>query len=351
MKFAIEPKTDGKFPKIITDDPHSLAFQLRCIVRQAIKEVLGETGKNVPFSAIFIEHPINKGYGDYSSNIAMIMAKRLKMKPMELAEKLKRKIDEYIGQDQTIAVKADSFVPSDLSISPKSILENVSVAGCGFLNLGMATPCLISQMERVLEMKYPVITSQMRDRKIAVEYTDPNPFKEFHLGHMYSNFIGEAIARLFEACGATVWRGDFYGDVGMHIAKSVYGLLAKFKDQSSKIKNLQGKEYIDELKQYVSKLGKLPISQRQKLLGEGYALGTIKYEEDKQVQEEVKEINSLIYVAAQEILKKDKGWQPIIDYKQYVHGKEGRLEEVREVYGAGLKWSLEYFETIYKRLG
>ncbi|MCJ7739993.1 arginine--tRNA ligase [Candidatus Microgenomates bacterium] len=56
-------------------------------------------------------------------------------------------------------------------------------------------------------------------------------------------------------------------------------------------------------------------------------------------------------MAAQEILKKDKGWQPIIDYRQYVQGKEGRLEEVREVYGAGLKWSLEYFETIYKRLG
>ncbi|EKE22091.1 MAG: Arginine-tRNA ligase, partial [uncultured bacterium] len=181
----------------------------------------------------------------------------------------------------------------------------------------VATKNLISQMSGLLENENgSAITQIGKGKKIAVEYTDPNPFKEFHLGHLYSNAIGESLSRLFEACGAVVWRGDFYGDVGMHIAKSIYGLLAELRIKNSELRMKQGKDYIRELKKYIGELGKLPVSQRQKLLGEGYALGVVKYEEDKAVAEEIKDLNYLIYVAAQEILKKDKGWQPMINYQK-----------------------------------
>ena len=44
-----------------------------------------------------------------------------------------------------------------------------------------------------------------------VEYTDPNPFKEFHIGHLISNLTGESLAKIFEANGPTVWRADYFG--------------------------------------------------------------------------------------------------------------------------------------------
>ncbi|MDP2860300.1 MAG: arginine--tRNA ligase, partial [bacterium] len=189
----------------------------------------------------------------------------------------------------------------------------------------------------MLNKEKPYISAQslLSGKKVAVEYTDPNPFKEFHLGHLYSNVIGESIARLFEACGATVWRGDFYGDVGMHVAKSVWGMMKKMREDKITLIDLE----------------KLPLNERQAFLGKGYALGVVKYDEDEQTQKEIKDINLLIYIAGQKILKKTKGWQPIINYRQYLKGDEDKLREISKIYEAGLKWSLEYFETIYKRLG
>ena len=60
---------------------------------------------------------------------------------------------------------------------------------------------------------------------VMVEYTDPNPFKEFHIGHLMSNAIGESIARLLEQSGAEVIRANYQGDVGPHVAKALFVLL------------------------------------------------------------------------------------------------------------------------------
>ncbi|MEK7615938.1 MAG: arginine--tRNA ligase [Patescibacteria group bacterium] len=81
----------------------------------------------------------------------------------------------------------------------------------------------------------------LKDKTIIVEYTDPNPFKLFHIGHLMSNAIGESIARLYEASGAKVIRVTWQGDVGMHIAKAVwadgdYAAGAKAFDEDPKAK-------------------------------------------------------------------------------------------------------------------
>ncbi len=374
---------------------NSISNQLRGIVYAALQEIEGEKPDLDP-QDINISHPTLENYGDYTTNVAFIMAGKMKMKPSDVVKKLEIVINNYIQRHQTITSLSDSKIPSDISskgkvvrIKPQTLLERVEVAGNGFLNLWLHNEYLITQLKEVLNRDNGVTTTSidkprdkqtisftgnppLKGRKIAVEYTDPNPFKEFHLGHLYSNVIGESISRLFEACGASVWRGDFYGDVGMHVAKSVYGLLAKLKTSrisgipsvagqnsllrqgfggQAKLKTLQGNDYINELKKEIKNLEKLTISQRQKLLGEGYAIGVRKYEEDKIAAEEMKDINYLIYVSSQEILKKTKGWRPIVDYKKYVEGREDKLEEISIVYEAGLKWSLEYFESIYKRLG
>ncbi len=360
-KLYEKPHVDMHIAAVIDEtvwtEGNSISNQLKGIIYSAIQEIAGDKHE-IDKSSIIVSHPIVENYGDYTSNIAFIVAGRWGMKPFDIVNKLEKVINNYILSNQTITSIPDSKISSDIAnndrvvrITPQQLLERVEIAGNGFLNVWLRNDYLITQLEEVLIRDNRVITTQMQGKKIAVEYTDPNPFKEFHLGHLYSNVIGESISRLFEACGATVWRGDFYGDVGMHVAKSVYGLLAKLKTQNSKLKTLQGNDYINELKKEIKNLEKLTISQRQKLLGEGYAIGVREYEEDKEVAEEIKDINYLIYVASQAILKKTKGWKPIVDYKKYVQGRENKLAEVSEVYEAGLRWSLEYFESIYKRLG
>ena len=68
---------------------------------------------------------------------------------------------------------------------------------------------------------------ELQGKKVMVEYTDPNPFKAFHIGHLMSNVIGEATAGLIENEGAHVIRACYQGDVGPHVAKALWGLRKK----------------------------------------------------------------------------------------------------------------------------
>jgi arginyl-tRNA synthetase len=319
------------------EDETSVLFLLRQIILEAVSDIFGSKVK-VGLDDIELEHPKVENYGDYATNIAMKLSGKLRMKPQDSAKAIAEKINEYIKTDKTIILPAASKNSTGNKMTISEVLEEIDVKtiGVGFINFKLKQNFLINHVLRLLENENIVkLTYIGKGKKIAVEYTDPNPFKEFHLGHMYSNFIGESIARIFEACGVAVWRGDFYGDVGMHVAKSVWGMMEKMKVEGKSLEELE----------------RLSIKERQRFLGEGYALGVIKYEEDPKIQEEIKELNLLIYVAAQEILKKNKGWQPMINYRQYIVGKEERLFKAQKVYEAGLRWSLAYFEVIYKKLG
>ena len=341
----LHQKTSNPVFELLEKNPPEIVKILKTVIEKAVEDSFSDLkgGKY----AVKFEHPKINHYGDYSTNLALIISGQLKIKPMDVAEILTRKIEEYIKSGQMISIKADSNDKNMISIKVGDVLENIKSELPGFVNFFLTKKWLISQMERVPGNKFPVKTSQkgfftkvlaLQGFKISVEYTDPNPFKEFHIGHLYSNVIGESTARLFEENGATVWRADFYGDAGMHIAKSVWGMIEKLKTQNSKLKT-------------IAELESLPLSERQKFLGEGYALGVQKYEEDEEIAGDIRDINYFVYVAAQENLKKTKGWKPIIDYRKYIQNKENQISRIQEVYEAGLRWSLEYFESIYKKLG
>lgn len=278
-------------------------------INKAIKKAIESLGWG---GAQFgVDHPREAAHGDYSTNVALILAKQVGKKPREVAEL----IVTELGKSNEI-----------------SCIEKMEVAGAGFINFYLKSEWITNKVQEIVTNNGE---KKFKGKKISVEYTDPNPFKEFHLGHLYSNLIGEAMARLYEEAGATVWRADFYGDVGMHIAKSVWGMTQKMQSEGATLERLE----------------LLPIKERQNFMGQGYAMGVIKYDEDESIKEEIKQINYMVYVASQEVLVREKGWKPLVNYQQYIKGQERKYEEVKAVYQAGLKWSLAYFETYYERLG
>jgi arginyl-tRNA synthetase len=256
-----------------------------------------------------VDYPADPNHGDYSTNIALVGAKKLGKNPMDLAEDLRFKMKDL------------------------RIVENVEVVKPGFINFWISDKALSEKAHEMGE-----ISGKLKGKKISVEYTDPNPFKELHIGHLYSNIIGESLCLLFEANGATVWRADYFGDVGMHVAKSIWGLKEKFKVQSSKFKIMEDLE-------------KESLEERIKFLGEGYALGSNEFAERDEVKEEVKHLNKLIYIVAQKMWQQEKGMEPQVDYRKGEEIDKQELDTVYQLYSIGRKWSLEYFETLYKRLG
>ncbi len=237
-----------------------------------------------------VSHPKDETHGDYATNLALLLAKKLGKNPREVAEKL------------------ITSLQNDTELSTLIDIAKTEVAGAGFINFTLKTEYLLTQAMCARESGYGS-SSRLAGQKVMVEYTDPNPFKEMHIGHLMSNTIGEAIVRLIEMSGAEVKRACHQGDVGLHVAKAIWGMQHKLQVESIELKEIAEWELV----------------KRQKFLGESYALGATEFEENEEAKAQMHTLNKQIY--------------------------ERSDEATNALYDAGREWSLEYFETIYARLG
>lgn len=262
-----------------------------------------------------VARPESWQFGEFASNIALVgfpvLSQELRAKyssPRALAEAL-------------------------VAVLQSAADTSVSIAGPGFINVRLSEQQLLAAV--VEQTNSDTLPSNYQDATVLVEFTDPNPFKEFHIGHLYSNIVGETIARLLEFGGAHAHRVCYQGDVGMHVAKSIWGLQRKLQS--------------DQLD--LDRLGEQPLPERIKFLGQAYALGATAYEEDPAAATEIKDINYLVFIFGQEQLIQSQQWQPQVDYRAKLSHTNQAEAEIKQLYLTGRSWSLEYFETIYRRLG
>ena len=235
-------------------------------IQTNIAEVAAAFGVVQKIEEIKLEHPANPQFGDVSSNIALAKWKEAKKEngetfsnPREFAQVLKEK-------------------------SEKTDFPVDNVAGPGFLNFKIPQKEFIKHVHFVIEKKGEAISNSLKNKRILTEFTDPNPFKEFHIGHLYSNAVGESISRLLEAVGANVRRVCYQGDVGMHVAKSLWGIFQNVEESDSQI-------VLEKLKNMEPQT----INERIKFLGKAYAIGARAYEDDPNAQEEMKVLNKQIF--------------------------------------------------------
>lgn len=261
-------------------------------IENLIREALNNL--NIKAEKISVEHPADLKMGDFSTSIAMGLSKELKNSPQKIADGILNEINNVLS------------LPADESFQrakiDKSEIEKIEVAGSGFINFYLSRKFFVDSIGKILESRNYGENDLLKDQKIMVEYTDANPFKPFHIGHLMSNAIGESISRIVEFSGAEVIRANYQGDIGPHVAKSVYGLLRFGLPREEK-----------------------SISEKAQYIGEVYAKGNELYESDTEVKREIDEINIKIY--------------------------ERSDKKINEIYDWGRRVTLEAFEEIYKILG
>lgn len=330
-------------PALSQSGIETFAHLLGGVIYDAVVTAYPELSKTLTVKDIFVARTEDVGHGEYATNIAMKLAKLLKTAPTDIGLQVKKVLDEELALiDKSGTHQKTSKVDAKVSTFSrnshgKSILRDIDrfeVAPPGFLNVYLSEAKLGAQFVEVPKVENSAIKGQ-KPLRIMVEFTDPNPFKEFHIGHLYSNAVGESVCRMLEALGHTVRRVCYQGDVGMHVSKSIWGLIEKMKQEKCDMSDLE----------------KLDLNDRIKFLGQAYAIGATAYEEHEYAKEEMKDINYLVFISAQEHLKKTKNWTPQVDYGKYVTIDPKRLEIVSRLYTKGRTWSLAYFETIYQRLG
>jgi arginyl-tRNA synthetase len=274
-------------------------------IEQKIKKLVTKALSTKDFSfneeGVVIDIPADIANGHYSTNIAMRLASQLKRNPLEIA------------QEVVDALEADPAI------------AKAEVAKPGFINFFLSNRYLLTQISKIASNKGDYLNLDTKiGKKVVIEYTDANPFKEFHIGHLYTNSVGESFARLQEAIGAQVKRANYQGDIGLHVAKTLWGLEEKLREAETTFEELE----------------QVSLKARVRFLGEAYALGAEYYDdfEDEAVQKEIDEINYYIFSLVSDV-------KPRESFKKY---EEMNLSEK---YKKGRQWCLDYFETIYERLG
>ena len=226
--------------------------------------------EGVAFTA---ERPGSMEHGDYATNAALAAGKFLKKNPKEVAENLKQSLDGKIAG-----------------------IKKIEIAGAGFINFFLSREAIVEEIQNAATKKEWGTNDIYKGKSVMVEYTGSNPFKQFHIGHLMSNAIGESIARILEQSGAKVSRANYQGDVGPHVAKALFVLLEK---------NIANPTIEDISKAYVE--------------------GASRYEENPADKLAIDELNKKIY--------------------------EKTDERVNAVYEIGRRLSLQHFEEIYQILG
>jgi arginyl-tRNA synthetase len=191
---------------------------LRSRVREAVASAwrAAEAAGTLPAIAeaearpgVEIERPANPEHGDFASNLALKLARPLRMAPLQ------------------IATAVANALSADASRAGNALIADVSVAPPGFLNLRLADAALASTVDTVLAD--PAAWGRLRSvaaRSVNVEFVSANPTGPLTIGNARGAFVGDLLCRVLEAGGQRVTREYYFNDSGGQIDKLGASVLA-----------------------------------------------------------------------------------------------------------------------------
>ena len=157
-----------------------------------------------------LERPRDAGHGDLATNLAMLLARRDRTNPREMAARV-------IGE---------------LRFSP-TVVSRTEVAGPGFINIWLAESQLTGAIAEILERgKSYGRTAAAGSLKVNLEFVSANPTGPLHVGHGRGAALGDAIASLYEWTGHTVTREFYINDAGVQIDRLAASLWARIKQEA-----------------------------------------------------------------------------------------------------------------------
>ena len=206
--------------------PEELANAIHAILLAAA----GDGSLDLPVEQIpvpRVERPRNREHGDWSTNVAMQLAKRAGTRPRDLAELLASRLEALDG------------------------IASAEVAGPGFLNIRLDAASAGGLARTIVEAGEDYGRNEtLAGRRINLEYVSANPTGPVHLGGARWAAVGDSLARILSACGAAVTREYYFNDHGTQIDRFARSLLASARGQATPADGYGG-AYIGEIAQQV----------------------------------------------------------------------------------------------------
>jgi arginyl-tRNA synthetase len=183
-----------------------ISEQITSAIEEITQSILQEAGLLRPENLkITVEHPANLEHGDYSSNIAMQLAKLLKRPPFQIANEFKERLPVHSNMN--------------------SIINKIEVAPPGFINF------YLDWQNWALQSDIPASANHPTGKKVLIEHTSINPNKSAHIGHLRNSCIGDTLARMLKKTGHQVEVHNYIDDLGNQLADTVVGILHTSTEQ------------------------------------------------------------------------------------------------------------------------
>ena len=140
---------------------------------------------------ISIEKPKNKEHGDISTNIALILAKKVKKNPLEICDELKNEL------------------------SSSSIFDSIEIAKPGFINFKLSISSLTDSLKSIIKLENNYGKNKSgKNKKVLVEFVSANPTGPLTVGHGRGAIIGDVISNILKWNGYKVDREYYYNNAG-----------------------------------------------------------------------------------------------------------------------------------------
>ena len=178
----------------------TIVSQLESAFRDAIRNAFGLDADPL------IGLSQNQTFGDYQSNAAMSLAKRVseatgqKTNPRSVAEKIKA------------------------ALKLEDVASEISIAGPGFINVRLSPAWVSNQLTSIATDPRLGVEKPSARQTIVIDYSGPNIAKQMHVGHLRSTIIGDALARVLEFQGHQVIRQNHVGDWGTQFGMVILGI-------------------------------------------------------------------------------------------------------------------------------
>ena len=176
-------------------------------LKNNLNNIIKELGCNEDVEIMF-EVPKDEGHGDYSTNLAMKLARFLHKAPIAIANDIVSKIDKE-----------------------ENHLERIEVAGGGFINLYIDKKFLANVVFKIIDEKENYGNSNVgKGEKVLLEYVSANPTGFLHVGHGRGACYGDSLQRLMKKAGYNVTREFYVNDAGNQINNLVRSIYERYKE-------------------------------------------------------------------------------------------------------------------------
>lgn len=284
----------------------SIEIELKKAIKQAIQK---NFDLEVSLEQIAIEIPKNKDHGDFSSNVAMQLARTLKQNPRNIATQITEALDK-----------------ESCSVS------SMEIAGPGFINFTLDTNRYSKVIEEILEKKENYGQQPSNGIKVNLEYVSANPTGSLHLGHARGAAWGDSCARIMKKAGYDVTREYYVNDAGNQITNLALSLNARYRQAHGIDTEIGADGYLgDDVKEKGYALAKEYPNQYLEPTPENlnfFRKEGITFELDK-IKEDLKEYRVEFDVWSSEQAIRDAGKVEealqLLDEKGYTYRKDGAL--------------------------